>query len=205
MSRSRPLPEAENELVEGIGEVRIRAAVPGDLETVLGIVRAATRRMDSLGILQWDEVYPDREVLRDDIRGGCLRVVELDGRVAGLIALDDEQPSEYRRVPWRHGGRVRVVHRLTIHPDFQRRGLARRMMEYAERTAAELGYDVIRLDVFTRNPAATGLYDSLGYERAGTVRFRKGEFLCCEKRVKRGKDLEGAAGAFPDPGTPPSD
>jgi RimJ/RimL family protein N-acetyltransferase len=57
-------------------------------------------------------------------------------------------------------------------------------MDFAERHAADGGYDAIRLDVFTLNPVATALYERRGYRRAGTVRFRKGEFFCYERPVR---------------------
>lgn len=42
---------------------------------------------------------------------------------------------------------------------------------------------VIRLDAFTGNPRALKLYDGLGYRRSGYVTFRKGLFVCFEKRL----------------------
>jgi ribosomal protein S18 acetylase RimI-like enzyme len=57
-------------------------------------------------------------------------------------------------------------------------------MSFAEETAVTRGYDCIRLDAFTRNPAALALYESRGYRRAGTVHFRKGAFYCYEKAMR---------------------
>jgi ribosomal protein S18 acetylase RimI-like enzyme len=70
-----------------------------------------------------------------------------------------------------------------VDPARQGRGLAGALMTFAEREAAMRGCAVVRLDAFTRNPAATLLYERRGYRRAGTVRFRKGLFSCFEKRV----------------------
>jgi ribosomal protein S18 acetylase RimI-like enzyme len=139
--------------------------------------------MESRGIHQWDEVYPDRMTLQKDIEKGHLQVIEVDGQIAGLVSINDEQPPEYQNVPWRYQGRVMVIHRLTIHPSYQRQGLATQMMEFAERMAEKQGCQTIRLDAFTENQGATGLYERLGYEKAGTVRFRKGVFFCFEKPV----------------------
>jgi ribosomal protein S18 acetylase RimI-like enzyme len=163
---------------------RIRLASPDDLDTALDVVRAATRHMDSRGIHQWDEIYPDGLTLSEDIRKGHMWVMEVDGQIAGLISIDNEQPTEYRNVSWRYHGQAVVIHRLTIHPGHQRQGLASRMMEFAEDIAEKHGCAAIRLDAYTQNPAATALYERLGYEKAGTVRFRKGDFFCFEKPVR---------------------
>jgi ribosomal protein S18 acetylase RimI-like enzyme len=161
----------------------IRPAHIEELEVVNGIVRDATRHMDEQGIPQWDEIYPNNIRLKNDIENQHMVVVELEGRVAGLMVMNEEQSPEYADVPWKYSGRVLVIHRLTIDPSYQRRGLAMRLVEFAEEIAATEKYSCIRLDAFTRNPAAFSLYEKRGYRRAGRVRFRKGEFFCYEKEI----------------------
>lgn len=162
----------------------VRPAHMEDLEVSHAIVMHATSHMEEQGILQWDDVYPDKATLRQDIQRQEMYVMEQDGRTAGIIVINEEQSPEYASITWKYAGRVLVVHRLTISPAHQRCGLATRLMEFAEDTAASQGYDCIRLDAFSKNPAAFALYDKLGYRRAGMVRFRKGEFYCFEKAIK---------------------
>ena len=167
---------------------RIRAAHIEDLDVLHGIIKDATRHMDQQGIAQWDEIYPNKLVLKDDVEKQQMQIIEVEERVAGLIVLNEDQSPEYADVPWKFSGRVLVIHRLTIDPTYQRRGLAMRLMDFAEEVAATDKYDCVRLDAFTRNPAAFSLYGNRGYRRAGMVRFRKGEFFCYEKEIsaKRG-------------------
>jgi ribosomal protein S18 acetylase RimI-like enzyme len=68
-----------------------------------------------------------------------------------------------------------------IHPDCQRRGLARHLMRFAEIAARRAGCGALRLDAFTGNAPSLGLYRGLGYDDVGEVRFRKGVFRCFEK------------------------
>ena len=162
---------------------RIRPARIEDLDVLHGIIRDATRHMDEQGIPQWDEIYPNKLVLKDDVEKQQMQVIEIEERVAGLIVINEDQSPEYADVPWKYSGRVLVIHRLTIDPTYQRRGLAMHLMDFAEEIAATENYDCIRLDAFTRNPAAFTLYENRGYRRAGIVRFRKGEFFCYEKEI----------------------
>jgi ribosomal protein S18 acetylase RimI-like enzyme len=163
--------------------VRIRKANMRELDVLHNVVRDATRHMDEQEIPQWDEIYPSREILEKDIEREEIYVIEVDGRVAGLIVMNEDQSPEYVAMAWAFAGRALVIHRLTIAPAHQRRGLASRLMDFAEEFATTQGYDCIRLDAFTRNPAAFNLYESRGYRNAGIVRFRKGEFFCYEKAI----------------------
>ncbi|HQL04640.1 MAG TPA: GNAT family N-acetyltransferase [Treponemataceae bacterium] len=64
-----------------------------------------------------------------------------------------------------------------------RRGLAQKMLAFAETFGREQGYFSIRLDAFSGNTAAIKLYEKNNYRMRGTVRFRKGEFYCYEKNL----------------------
>ena len=161
----------------------IRLARSEELDCVYGLVREAIRHMDEQGIPQWDDIYPSKAILNADIENKQMYLIEVEGRVTGLTVINEDQSPEYAGVAWKHSGRALVVHRLTIHPDYQRHKLASYLMDFAEEMAGAENYDCIRLDAFTRNPAAFNLYEKRGYRRAGIVRFRKGEFFVYEKKI----------------------
>ena len=142
--------------------------------------------MHADGIDQWNADYPVRSSQLDDILGARLYIATLvDATVLGSFVLDERQEPEYAAVPWTiRDAPVAVVHRLMVHPDHQRSGIARGLMAYAERQALELGFGAIRLDAFTGNAGALRLYDSLGYQAVGTVTFRNRLFRCFEKALQ---------------------
>ena len=167
------------------GEVlTIKKAKATDLEPVWAIVRRSIAAMVAAGIDQWDDRYPARTTLADDIAAGTLFILRRHAEPAGLVVLNTDQEPEYAELDWRFTGRVLVVHRLVIDPRFQRQGLATRLMRFAENHAAG-AYDAIRLDAFAANPGAVAFYTRLGYRRVGSVTFRKGEFHCFEKAIAR--------------------
>jgi ribosomal protein S18 acetylase RimI-like enzyme len=163
--------------------MNIRSATLEDLDAVMELVRSCTRHMDEQGIHQWDEIYPDEGTIQEDILEQHLRLVERNGDILGIIALNDEQPPQYQGVNWQFSGKALVVHRLAVAPTHQRHGLARKLMEYARCYAEARDYNTMRLDAFVHNPSAVKLYEDLGYRQAGTVSFRKGPFFCFERPV----------------------
>jgi ribosomal protein S18 acetylase RimI-like enzyme len=142
--------------------------------------------MREMGIDQWDDVYPSRETLLSDVRERTMYVAFTDTVIlVGVVVLNEYQNPEYADVSWTFdAGRAAVVHRLMVAPSYQRRGIARDLMAFAEDRARELGHDAIRLDAFTNNAGALSLYHSLGYHDAGGVTFRKGPFRCFEKSLR---------------------
>jgi GNAT superfamily N-acetyltransferase len=168
-----------------VSNVLIRRAHADDLPRLLELLRACVSQMQRGGIDQWDEVYPSKATLRADVAAGSLFVAAVPGHpVAGAFVVDQRQEPEYGAVAWRliHAGApVAVVHRLMVHPDLRRRGLGRHLMTFAEITARRMGCGAMRLDTFTGNAPSLRLYQTLGYEDVGQVRFRKGVFRCFEK------------------------
>lgn len=161
----------------------IRQARSQELQEVLALVKTAIHHMESQGIHQWDDIYPDRETLLADLENRHTYVIESNDHIVGMIVVNEDQSPEYSTVDWKFPGRAIVVHRLTIDPVHERQGLASQLMRIAEGLAAARRYDTIRLDAFTENPGAVALYEHLGYRKAGTVPFRKGAFYCYEKQV----------------------
>lgn len=159
-------------------------AVPADLPEVLRLFQAATKHMDEQGIPQWDEIYPNREVLGEDIAREELYLCRIEDKIACVFVLSEHCDEEYAAGTWRSPeSRFCVLHRLCVHPDFQHRKVAARAMDYIEESLRQAGVESVRLDAFSLNPYALRLYESRGYQKAGQVHFRKGLFYLYEKQL----------------------
>jgi ribosomal protein S18 acetylase RimI-like enzyme len=155
-----------------------------DIDSIMTLINEAVSDMQRNGIDQWDEIYPDKKVITDDIVANSLYGIRTEGNIAGIMALNEYQPQEYQSMHWDDSnGHALIVHRLCIHPRFQGRGLAKLLMQFAETYAEENNYTSIRLDAFIDNKKALGLYSSLKYNRIGIVKFRKGYFNIYEKKL----------------------
>ena len=165
-------------------ELEFRRAGTDDLDALVALYGAATRDMREKGIDQWDEYYPDREILAEDVESGDMTLGLLDGQLACAYVVNREYDPEYELGAWEHTeGDFCVLHRLCVNPEMQGRGLARQAMARMEKNARDQGFDSVRLDVFSQNLHAQRLYERLGYRRTGEVRFRKGIFYLMEKKL----------------------
>jgi len=134
------------------------------------------------GLYQWDDQYPNIEIITDDVNAGTLFKISVKKRIAGVIVLNEQYFPQYNDLEWEDKeGKFMIVHRLCVHPDYQGQGYSQKLMHFAEEHTKKNGYSSIRLDTFMSNQRALALYDSLSYRRVGTVIFRKGLFQCFEK------------------------
>lgn len=162
----------------------IRAVTAEDLSEAIGLIQAAIAEMRARNIDQWDEVYPDEATIGRDIQSGKAFGGFEGKALAAYVVLNRDADPEYRSVSWEGTeDTALVMHRLCVHPAFQGKGYASRMLGFAETRARSLGYSHIRLDAFPKNGAAIAMYEKKGYVARGTVTFRKGEFTCYEKAL----------------------
>ena len=89
-----------------------------------------------------------------------LFAAEIDGRIVGTVQVGMRQmPNQGHRAD---------IKKLLVREDARGRGLARRLMDKAEREAAARGKTVLVLDTATGSPAET-VYGRLGWERVGVI------------------------------------
>lgn len=171
---------------EGINlNIEYRQAENEDLQEICLLVKFAIENMNRQKIFQWDEVYPDEEVLHNDIDKKQLFVGTVKKKIAVIYVLNQECDDEYKNGKWKNeNGLYYVIHRLCVGPDFQNNGIARITMEHIEKELIKEGAVSIRLDAFEQNPYALRLYDSLNYIKVGYADWRKGRFYLMEKVLK---------------------
>lgn len=92
--------------------------------------------------------------------GSILLVARIEGRIAGVVELAHKLPPNQ---PHRA-----EVNKLLVHPDFRRRGLARKLMLRLEEEARTLGKTLLVLDTRTGDKAEP-LYTLLGFETVGQI------------------------------------
>jgi Acetyltransferases len=155
-----------------------------DIATICDIFDSCRMDLSAQGIHQWDDQYPNIEVIRNDIHNETIYAAVVDDQIAGVISFDDYEMDEYSAINWSvNGGKHVIVHRLAVHPNFQRLGIAKRLMDFVHETGIKQQFQSVRLDVYSGNPHAVAFYERLGYEHRGQVMFprRIQPFYCMEK------------------------
>lgn len=130
------------------------------------------QKMQENGIFQWNEHYPSKEAFIKDIERDELFVIEENNIVQGTIVISTLMDDEYRPIQWlTPNGNSTYIHRLSVHPDLQGKGLAQQMMDFAENYSSENNFISVRLDTFSQNKRNQRFYEQRGYQKLGTSTF----------------------------------
>lgn len=150
----------------------IRRGVHEDLTPILEITKNCAVKMDAMGIYQWNENYPNRNAFIDDIKNNELLVFTKGDLLVGCIALCTKMDDVYKDVKWlTKDVKSLYVHRLAVDPQFQKKGIGKKLMDYAEDFAKKNNFISVRLDTFSKNKNNMRFYERRGYKRLEKVFF----------------------------------
>lgn len=157
-----------------------------ELDEIMSIMDDARHYQRECGFRQWEDGYPSRKIIEEDILQGRARIFTKESKIAAYAALAD-QDDEYERLKniWQYSGRYGVIHRIAMAHDFRSSGIAPQVIRLCEEDFCSLGIEIMRIDTGVNNQAMQNLMQRCGYECRGTHIFSWGERLAYEKRLTR--------------------
>lgn len=113
--------------------------------------------------------------------GGAYLVGRVDGHVVAGGGLRPLPGGDHAGD--HHMARIAEIKRMFVEPRWRRRGIAGALLHALEEAAAELGYDVVRLDTGPRQPYARRLYELSGYRPIPCYNTNRRATYWGEKRI----------------------
>jgi len=168
--------------------LNIRKSEKKDINELLGIFDEARMTIARLGIDQWQNGYPSRDVIEEDISAGQSYACELDGKLVGtFVILTDGEPS-YDAIfdgKWRTGdGRnYLAIHRVAIRVASRGTGISSAIIAYAKNLAKEMGRASLRIDTHEGNAVMRRMLEKNGFEYCGNIFLETGDIRVAYEKV----------------------
>ena len=150
-------------------KMKIRPAAQADLAEIEEIYAGARQFMCENGNpTQWNDGYPRRELLEEDIRQGRLYVAEQDGNICGvfMFALGDDPTYSYMEGgTWRANTPYGTIHRIASRSS----GVFAAAVEFSRSRCSH-----IRVDTHADNKPMQHLAEKYGFSRRGIIYVEDG-------------------------------
>lgn len=166
-------------------EYQFSKATIDQMPAIWEILEQGIRRRKAEGSNQWQDGYPNPEVVRKDIEKGVGYVMLAGGEVAGYCAIMINDEPAYFDIEgrWLSDGDFVVYHRVAVNENFLGKRIARKMMAEIEDFARSSGIRSVRADTNHDNGPMLYLFDSMGYTYCGEVYFRGSARRAYEKLI----------------------
>ena len=165
--------------------IKIELAEINDINDIMKMIHDCANDLIGKNIFQWNEKYPSRDIFLSDIEKKNLFILKKNSVIIGCIALSNEKDIEYTDVKWlTKDDKNLYLHRLAVDPKFQKKGIGKLLMDFAEDYARNNKFISVRLDTFSKNERNNRFYKSRKYTKLDDVYFPNQSefpFHCYEK------------------------
>ncbi|RKS92490.1 L-amino acid N-acyltransferase YncA [Flavobacterium limicola] len=151
-----------------------RTAELSEIDSIWEILQQAIQRRKKDGSTQWQDGYPNPEVIQKDIEKGEGFVLADGETIIGYSAvlINDEPAYATIEGNWLTNDDFVVMHRVAISEKYLGKGLAKLMLKNIEDFALSNNIFSVKADTNFDNPAMMKIFETLGYIYCGEVFFR---------------------------------
>lgn len=162
---------------------KFRLAKIEELNDIWQIIEKAIARRKADGSNQWQDNYPNLDVLKNDINKNKGYVIYHKEALAGYCVVSINDEVEYKNIKgkWLSNTDYVVFHRLAVAESFLGKGIAKKWFEFIETFAKENNIYSIKADTNFDNQPMLHLFNKIGYKECGKVYFRGSERIAFEK------------------------
>lgn len=155
-------------------EYTFRKAEIADLKLIWDILEQAILRRKADGSKQWQDGYPNPDVIQKDIERGAGFVLTDRDMVIGYVSIVVNDEPAYAKIEgeWLSNGDFVVAHRIAIAENYIGKGLAKRILGSVEDFAIGKQISSVKVDTNFDNIAMIRTFEKQGYVYCGEVFFR---------------------------------
>ena len=157
--------------------MEFRKSTKSDITKIMDIVKQAQAYFKEQNIDQWQNNYPNDEVINNDINNGESYVM-LDGDdIVATTVISFAKEKSYENIldgKWITNGDYGVIHRIAVENTHKGKGLSHKIIKYAEEVCKQNNIHSIKVDTHEDNILMQSLLKKNGFEYCGIVYLEDG-------------------------------
>ena len=168
-------------------EYQFRQANYSEASQIWQILKDAIKRRKEDGSNQWQDGYPNMEVVKSDIEKKIGFVFTQNDTIIGYSAVIINDEPDYINIEgkWLSDQDFIVYHRVAISEEFLAKGMAKKMVKLIEQYALSKNIYSLKADTNHDNIPMMKIFEKLGYSFCGIVYIRQSPRRAYEKVLKK--------------------
>ena len=163
--------------------ITLKKAQTADIDIALSLIRQGQQHLKAQGIDQWQNGYPDRTRLEQDIQEQAGYLVMDDSEVLGYLCIILTGEPAYDRIEghWLTEGRYAVVHRIVLSDHARGHGLSAAVFSLIDNFCKKQNIPALRIDTHADNRKMQHVLSKCGFTFCGIVTYTSGLRRAYEK------------------------
>ncbi len=167
--------------------MKCRKATKADIHRIMEIIQDAQKYLKENNINQWQNNYPNAEIINLDIIKGESYVIVKDDMIVGTFALSFKDNKNYASIyegEWLNHGKHSTIHRVAIDANYKGNGLASEIIKIATKISLDNFVDSIRVDTHKDNVSMQRLLIKNNFKYCGIIYLDdKSQRIAFEKNI----------------------
>ena len=160
--------------------MKIRFSTLSDVTRILEIIDDAKALLKSLDIDQWQNGYPNKEQIENDIANNESYVVFNDDKIMGTTMFTTRKEPTYKKVidgKWfiSEDDIYGVIHRLAVSREARKKGVAQFIFNEIHQQLKEKNIQSLKIDTHEENLGMQALIKKMGYKYGGIIYTNYGD------------------------------
>ena len=163
--------------------MNFRKSTFNDVDRILEIIEKAKIELKKLGLDQWQNGYPNREVIENDVKNRISYVLEeisekddksknqSSKKIIGTIVLSPKKEAPYFKIEgkWITNDDYIVIHRLAVDSKIKNKGIATKILEFSEEECIKNKILSIKTDTHENNEPMKKFLGKNGFSYCGVI------------------------------------
>lgn len=157
--------------------MEFRRTTEKDIDGVMEIISQSQQYFKEQGIDQWQNGYPNKEVIKNDISNENSYVLLKDNKILATTVISFDGEETYNKIydgKWLSNEDYAVIHRVAVDTNHKGLGLAGKIIDEAKKKCSERGIKSIKVDTHEDNESMQRLLLKNGFEYCGVIYLEDG-------------------------------
>ena len=163
--------------INGGENVKFRQATKEDISAIMAIIEQAQSYLKEKGVDQWQNNYPNEEIIGLDIKQGMSFVLTIEAAIAATAAISFDGESTYDSIyegSWLNQEPYAVIHRIAADSSVRGRGVSSEILAHLEKLTLDRNIKNIRTDTHQDNLTMQGFLKKHGFIYCGVIYLKDG-------------------------------
>ena len=157
--------------------MKFRKTIIEDIKNVMQIIDDAKEYFRKNGIDQWQNGYPNSDVIYGDIKNNSSYVLESENRILATAMVSFEEDKSYKNIyhgKWLNSGDYAVIHRIAVNEKYKGNGIASDIIKEVENLCKENKVNSIKIDTHKDNISMQKLLEKNDFKYCGIIYLEDG-------------------------------
>lgn len=152
--------------------MEFRKSAIKDSDEIMKIINEAKLYFKENNINQWQDGYPNKDVILNDVKNEESFVVINNNKVIGTVVISFKGEKTYNKIyegTWLSNNDYAVIHRIAISNEFKGFGIGTMIIEEAQKLAFEKNIRSIKIDTYKDNISMQKLLIKNNFKYCGLI------------------------------------